>query len=159
MTKSRFLISFSGGTLRAVIFSATRPKSSPLLATRLDQAGMVASSLCALHCLLMPLAVGLLPLFGLSFLADEQTEWVLIGLALLVGLCSLLPGFWLHHRKAQPLFVFALGVGLILLVRLLLEEFHLLELLGVVTGGALLTTAHALNLRYCRLCCMQSSRP
>lgn len=135
-----------------------RQKSSLLLATRLDQVGMIASSLCALHCLLMPLAVGLLPLFGLGFLADEQTEWALIGMALFVGLCSLIPGFWFHHRKLQPLIVFAFGVGLILLVRLLLENLPPLELLGVVMGGGLLAAAHAMNLRYCRLCCLPSSQ-
>lgn len=141
-----------------MIFSTTRQKSSLSFATRLDQAGLIASSLCALHCLLMPLAVGLLPLFGLSFLADEQTEWALIGVALFVGVCSLIPGFWYHHRKLPPLIVFAIGVALILLVRLWLENFPLLELLGVVLGGVLLAAAHALNLRYCRLCCLPSSQ-
>lgn len=158
MRKSRFLILFPEGTFSTVIFSARRQKSSLSFAARLDQVGMIASSFCALHCLLMPLVVGLLPLFGRSFLADEQTEWTLIGVALFVGLCSLIPGFWFHHRKLQPLLVFAIGVALILLVRLLLVEFRYLELFGVVTGGVLLASAHALNLRYCRQCCLSSSQ-
>lgn len=158
MTKSYFDISFSEGLLRTVMLFSPRPKSSFALTTRLDQVGMIASSLCAAHCLLMPFAVGLLPLFGLSFLADEQTEWALIAIALLVGLGSLVSGFWLHHRKAQPLLVFAVGAGLILLVRLGLEEIPWLELFGVVAGGGLLVAAHALNLRYCRWCCRPSSQ-
>ena len=112
---------------------------------------MITSLLCAAHCLLMPLVVGFLPLFGLSGLADERTEWLLIVLALVIGLCSLLPGFWRRHRKWQPLGLFAVGASLIVLVRLGLEASPSLELLGVVSSGVMLAAAHALNLR-CACC-------
>lgn len=125
-------------------------KPSPTFAARLDQAGMVASSLCALHCLAMPLAVGVLPLLGLGFLADEQTEWTLIAITLLLGLISLLPGYLRRHRRWQPLAMFVFGAGMILAARLLFEESEAVELIGVASGGICLTAAHAMNLRYSR---------
>lgn len=123
------------------------------LAARLDQAGIAASMLCALHCLSMPLLAGLLPLWGMSRLADESVEWLLVSAALLIGLYSLLTGFLRHHRRWRSLLVFAAGAGMLLLARLGLEEESPLELFGVVTGGVLLATAHALNWHYCRQCC------
>lgn len=120
-------------------------------AARLDQVGIIASGLCALHCLLMPLVIGLLPLIGLSSLADEPTEWALMCLAIALGLWRLLPSFW-NHRRWQPLLLLALGAGMFLIARLWWEEMRLLETFGVVLGGMLLATAHALNMRYCRAC-------
>ena len=51
----------------------------------LDKAGATASLACAVHCALMPLVVTLLPLVGLGFLADERTEWALLGLSAPAG--------------------------------------------------------------------------
>lgn len=102
----------------------------------------------------MPLLAGLLPLWGLGRLADENTEWLLIGVALLIGLCSLLPGFLRHHGQWQPLAIFAAGAGLMLSARFGLEEESPLELFGIVAGGVLLAAAHALNLYHCRRCCL-----
>lgn len=101
----------------------------------------------------MFLLVSLLPLWGMSRLAGEGTEWLLLGAALCIGVWSLLPAFLRHHRRWQPLLVFAAGAGLMLFVRLGLVEESSFELLGVVTGGVLLATAHALNWHHCRQCC------
>lgn len=134
-------------------------KPSPTFAARLDQAGMLASSLCALHCLAMPVIVGMLPLLGLTFLADEQTEWTLIAVAFLLGLSSLLPGYVRRHRRWQPMAMFVFGAGLIMTVRLLFEDSQAVELIGVTLGGLCLMTAHALNLRYSRFCAAKLSTP
>lgn len=42
--------------------------------TRLDVVGSVLSTLCAIHCLAMPLVAGLLPVLGLGFLGDPAFD-------------------------------------------------------------------------------------
>jgi hypothetical protein len=42
----------------------------------LDKAGMIASITCAIHCMIMPLVITLLPIFGLSLFATEEFEWI-----------------------------------------------------------------------------------
>ena len=49
--------------------------STPPQAWR-DWLGIGASVLCAIHCAAMPFVVGLLPLIGLSFLADPAFQGV-----------------------------------------------------------------------------------
>jgi hypothetical protein len=58
----------------------------------LDAAGTAAALACAVHCALMPLALTLLPLAGLGFLADEAVEWALVGLSAVLGVTSLCLG-------------------------------------------------------------------
>jgi hypothetical protein len=45
----------------------------------LDLAGAVTSSLCGLHCALMPALAAILPMIGLGLLAGEATETALLG--------------------------------------------------------------------------------
>ena len=47
---------------------------------RLDSLGAAASLSCAEHCAAMLLQIGLMPVVGLGFLAEEQTERALAGL-------------------------------------------------------------------------------
>jgi MerC mercury resistance protein len=118
----------------------------------LDRIGAAASLACAIHCAAMPMIVGLLPLVGLSFLASEKAEWSLVGLSLCVGICSLLPSYTRKHRHWRPLLIFALGAGLIIAVRLLVEEGSRLEKPAVVAGALLIACAHLINRARCRSC-------
>lgn len=119
---------------------------------RLDRTGAAASLVCAAHCAAMPLLAGLLPLLGLSFVASEGFEWVMICLSLSIGAVSLLPSFARRHRQWRPLLMFALGASLMLAVRLWLEEDSRWETPVVVVGALLIATAHWVNLRLCRAC-------
>ena len=123
----------------------------------LDKAGAAASLTCAVHCALMPLVVTLLPLVGLSFLADERMEWVLLGASALLGSSSLCLGYR-EHRKRQALLILSLGLTALVTGRLL-EEHHLeghhLEaagVIGVVLGGCTVAAAHFVNRRLCLSC-------
>src|SRR4028119_2491228 len=108
----------------------------------LDNAGMMASLLCAAHCALLPIAVTLLPLIGLGFLAHETAEWVLLGLAALLGISSLCLGFR-QHRSRRAMVVLSAGLAL-------LASGHMVEHLEVgevgvalvVVGGLTVAAAH-----------------
>jgi hypothetical protein len=118
----------------------------------LDTAGATTSLLCAIHCAVLPLVVTLLPLVGLSFLADERTEWVLLGLSALLGVTSLCLGYRAHRRR-RALVVLSIGLALLALGRM--SEEREIETFGVpliVTGGLIVAGAHWINHRLCRAC-------
>jgi hypothetical protein len=118
----------------------------------LDNAGMTASLLCAAHCALLPIVVTLLPLVGLSFLAHETTEWMLLGLSAALGMSSLCLGFR-QHRSRRALAVLSAGLAL-------LAGGHMVEHLEVgefgvalvVLGGLTVAAAHWVNRRLCLAC-------
>lgn len=118
----------------------------------LDYTGATVSWICAIHCLAMPFIISALPLIGLSFLADETTEWIIILISVIVALLSLLPSFLKKHRKFQSLALFVGGLGLIGLSHLYFEDDLSWKLPFILSGAVLITSAHLLNLHYCRTC-------
>jgi len=120
--------------------------------TRLDRLGAGASLVCAAHCAAMPLLVGLLPVVGLGFLAEEQTEWALVGLSIGIGSLSLIPSFARKHRQWRPLLLFAFGASLIIFVKMLAEGRSRLEAPVMAIGALLIACGHLVNRRLCRSC-------
>jgi uncharacterized membrane protein YfcA len=122
------------------------------IGTRFDRLGAAASLACAAHCAAMPLLIGLLPLVGLDFLAEEQTELALAGLSIGVGSLSVIPSYARKHRQWRPLLLFAFGASLIIAVRLLVEDNSRLEALTMTVGALLIAFAHMVNRRLCQSC-------
>jgi hypothetical protein len=118
----------------------------------LDSAGAAASWLCAAHCLALPLLIGVLPLVGLSFLLEETTEKVFIGISVGLAVISLLPSYFREHKKLQAIFLAIAGIGLITLTHFLFEENLTLKIVFLITGAILISSAHLLNRRLCREC-------
>lgn len=118
----------------------------------LDKAGATASLACAVHCALMPLVVTLLPLVGLSILADERTEWALLALSAVLASSSLGLGYR-EHRRRQALLVLSLGLTALVTGRILEEShFETAGVIGVVLGGCTVAAAHFINRRLCQTC-------
>ncbi len=126
-------------------------------AESLDAAGATASLLCAIHCALMPFVVTLLPLVGLSFLASETTEWLLLALSATLGISSLCLGFR-AHRSRRALAVLAVGLALAATGRIAEHGGstpflpHLPGVALLVVGGVLVALSHGLNFYLCRAC-------
>jgi uncharacterized membrane protein (UPF0136 family) len=116
-----------------------------------DRVGMAASAACGVHCLLAPLAVGAATVIPLEWLFSRMSEGLVLALALLVGLTSLVPGYFRRHRRKSCLALFALG-GLTLAAAKLAMHGAALEPWLLASGAALITTAHGVNLRLCRSC-------
>ncbi|MDX1933041.1 MAG: MerC domain-containing protein [Capsulimonadales bacterium] len=118
----------------------------------LDRVGATASIACAVHCALMPLVVTLLPLIGLSFLADERVEWGLLALSATVGIVSLCLGFR-THRSRRALTLLSVGIGLASVGRIL-ESRHIgpWGVPAVVVGGLIVAGAHLFNQYLCLTC-------
>ena len=117
----------------------------------LDYTGATIAWICAVHCLAMPFLITFLSLVGLSFLADETTEWIIISSSIGIALISLIPSFN-QHGKYQSLLLFAAGIGLIIISHLFFEESFIGKVLIILPGAALITTAHLLNRHYCKTC-------
>ncbi len=118
----------------------------------LDYAGTSVSWLCLVHCLAMPLFVSFLPLFGLSFLADEATELVIISVSICLAIISFLPSYLKRHRKLNPIFLFVGGISMIILSHLLFEENIAGKVAFLLLGSCGITAAHLLNHSYCKSC-------
>ncbi len=120
-------------------------------ALSLDRLGMLLSSACAIHCILMPFVVGALVYMGAEWVASETTELLLIGSAFLVALASLIPSF-LKHRNPAALMLFAAGIALVVGSHLVLEDHGIWMGMGMAMGGCLIAFAHYRNHRLCACC-------
>jgi hypothetical protein len=119
----------------------------------LDRFGIIASCACAVHCAVVPILLGVLPLVGVAVLGDERVELTMLGVAICIGIASLLPAFLRHHRRRLPLLTFTIGLALVFIAHLAVEETGLTHTAFVVTGGFVMSAAHFLNRRFCQTCC------
>ena len=71
----------------------------------LDRIGITATSLCALHCIMLPILLPALPLLGLGFLADHAWEHVFLLITALLGGFALYSGYKRYHQKYYPFYL------------------------------------------------------
>jgi len=116
----------------------------------LDSLGITASVLCAIHCAMVPLLITFLPLWGLSFLANEWVEISMISISLLLGIWSLGTSFKKNHDKISPIFILIAGFGLIAFGHFSGNDF--LEPIIIPIGGIVIATAHLVNLKLLKSC-------
>ena len=114
----------------------------------LDGAAAILSSLCLVHCLLLPLALALLPMLAAG-VADELVHgpmwvhWLLIGLAAPVSIHALRRGSQAHHRHSPWLLAF-LGFAL-MAAGALAHGLGPIEPALTVSGGLVVAFAHWRN--------------
>lgn len=115
----------------------------------MDRVGIWASSLCALHCMLLPILLPAVPLIGATFFAEHWFERAILSLSMIVGFWALLSGFYRYHRQLYPLYTLLLG-GLIYWNK---DVFgHHYEPYTVLAGALLIIAAHVINMRLCKSC-------
>ena len=119
-------------------------------ANRLDKMGMSASLFCAIHCALMPIAIGVLPLFGLSLLGNHDIEDTVIVCAFLIASLSLLPSYFRVHRKMHAIVICVVGFALIIFGHSI--EAGWAQAPMAVVGGLSIALAHWVNRRECKKC-------
>ena len=115
----------------------------------MDKLGIWASSMCALHCLALPVLIPLLPYIGASFFAQGWFERTILSISMIVGFWALLSGFYRYHRQLYPLFSLTLG-GLIYWNKGMFGDAY--EPFTIAVGAALIVGAHIANLKLCRSC-------
>ena len=113
--------------------------------TRLDQLGIILSSVCLVHCIVFPIIIAALPAIATSLPADQWVHPVLLATALPVTGFALWRGFR-AHGDSRSSWLGALGLVLIA-VALLSGVGFLVETVLTVLGGLLVTSAHIFNWR------------
>lgn len=122
------------------------PASPRRFAVLVDRVGATASLLCAVHCMLLPFVLALLPLIGLEFLAGHTFERIFVACAAVLASTSILVAYR-RHRHPQALFLMVPGIVLLLFgVAINLDVHVLVHTASVVTGGLLVASAHVTNL-------------
>jgi hypothetical protein len=116
----------------------------------LDKLGACASAVCAVHCLLTGVALGLLSAFGFGFLGSLIADVAFLFVALLVGSFALWHGLR-KHGSLLPGFIFSAGLGLLLVGHFGFGHTHgnafSVATAFTVLGGLCFVLFHVLNLR------------
>jgi len=131
------------------------PSGAPSGASRtrlasLDRLGAVVSFACALHCLAVPLIIGVLPFLGLGFIGEERTDTAIAAIAVTIAAASALWGFH-RHRELRLLMAFAAAIGLVAVGNAL----GLHDALGrwlAIAGGLAIAVSHVISSRLCHRC-------
>jgi hypothetical protein len=113
-----------------------------------DRLGAFGAFVCALHCLLVPVALALLPALGLGLVAWHGVEWAFTSLATVLAVVSLYLGYR-GHRAYHAWLMVAPGLFLVWLALLYppLHQSVLPHAAAMATGGVLIAVAHLVNLR------------
>ena len=108
----------------------------------LDTVGATASAVCAVHCAIVALFLGAAP--AISLLDATWVDWAFLGISAAVGFASLIPGYRKHGAR-QPLALFALGIALLLALRVMHVRTSIGEMTVVLIAAASLIAAHWIN--------------
>jgi hypothetical protein len=114
----------------------------------LDKVGMWTSAICVIHCVVFPVLVTFSVFSGLAFANSHAVEYSIFSVSVLLGVISLCPSYFRHHRSIYPGLILLSGFLLIGLSRILANEGeHFLT----ASGATLIASAHYLNYRLCRI--------
>lgn len=127
----------------------------------LDKVGAIASFVCAVHCLLTGVALGILSIVGLGFFASPWVDRTFISIAFLVGAAAAWHGYR-KHGSTIPALMFVVGLAMVLWSRFGVAHDHggthsggLAHTVGTVLsviGGLLLVSFHIVNMRLQHKC-------
>lgn len=115
-----------------------------------DRFGTLASSACAVHCVLSASLPEALGAFGLGALLGHGAEWGFTLVAIVFAAAALLLG-WRRHRSLRVVSILGAGITALLLARLLEEVGGRAggTALGVL-AGLTLVVGHLSNIRASR---------
>lgn len=105
------------------------------------------SSICIVHCLVMPLLLVLFPSSLVSFFADESVHRLAVFFAVPISVFALTLGCG-SHKRFWVLTMGVVGISLLLLPLFLPNEAT--EKLLTVSGAMLIAVSHLMNMKICR---------
>ena len=117
----------------------------------LDKLAIGLSAVCAIHCLMLPVALAVMPSLALLPLGGESFHKLLICLVLPASILALTLGCRRHGKKVM-LFWGGAGLFIMILTAILGHDLmgELLEKAATVIGATFVAVAHVINYRSCR---------
>jgi hypothetical protein len=112
-----------------------------------DALGIATSLACAIHCAILPLMLGTIPILGINIVNNEGFEYLMIFMALAIGSYSLWHGYRKHHHSFTPLLIFLTGIGLLFAK----QVWHTMQYWLLPLAVILIIAAHLLNYKACRV--------
>ena len=115
-----------------------------------DRVAICFSSLCILHCLLLPVLLVAYPIGILVTLSDEIFHQIMVFLAVPLSLVSLYVGYG-HHKRNQLIVFGSVGLGMLMLPLVVPHELisETEETWLTVAGALIVCLAHVVNFRLC----------
>ena len=111
----------------------------------MDIAGVFASTLCMVHCLLLPIIFALLPVFARPLMEHDWLHVGLAGFVLTFCLMAYVPGFLRHHDK-RLLLIGAVGLTLVFFATFVARQWGEIAEISILTAGnTVLVFGHLLN--------------
>lgn len=121
-----------------------------ILTLNSDKIGACASTLCAVHCLALPILVLVGAESFIQFAYTELVEKLLLGTALIIALLAFVPGY-LKHKEHYILVLFLAGFVLLFIGEELPSAFSQLAVPAV--GAGVIVYAHIQNYRLKKKIC------
>lgn len=115
-----------------------------------DNLGVAASTLCAIHCMVMPIVLAAVPALEANHAIDDQSHVWLAGLVVFFCMVGIVPGY-LRHRDKRVLVLMSIGLAVVLVGTFVVPVFadHAWELPLMTFGNMFLIGAHIFNRRLC----------
>ncbi|MEM1133983.1 MAG: MerC domain-containing protein [Pseudomonadota bacterium] len=113
----------------------------------LDGFGITLSALCLIHCLVLPIALALLPILGHSSTLGwfSENEWFHVAILIPILLVSGPVFFRAAQHDARIGYIGGAGIALLCIALLMPNEW--LEQTITTLGSIMLITAHIFNIR------------
>ena len=123
--------------------------------SRTDGVAICLSGLCILHCLALPIAASLLPIFG----SVAENEWIHKGLVIVTPFLVAAALYRSCPGRDRIIFLGIAGTGVALLfAAAFIHELHDFETPLTVIGALILASAHVFRWR-CHASCTSASFP
>ena len=107
-----------------------------------EKISVLLSVLCAIHCIITPVMVLVLPVVGSYFEQYHWLEYIIISSVFVLGTSSVLHGYRYHHQNKIPAFIFFAGLILLCsgtLIKLFFNttdtSTHFISGLGGIAAG------------------------
>lgn len=128
--------------------AAVNPDKETLLSRFIgimDIAGVFASTVCTIHCLLLPIVVVALPMLAKPLVEHDIVHVSLAGFVFLFCLTAYLPGY-LKHRDKRLIFIGILGVSLVFFATFMARVWgEIIEAAIITAGNTIIIFGHLLN--------------
>lgn len=111
----------------------------------MDIAGVFASTLCTIHCLLLPIVLALLPVFAKELMHHDFVHVGLAGFVLVFCLMAYVPGY-LNHGDKRLIWLGAVGLTLVFFATFVARDWgEAIEASIITAGNTVIIFGHLLN--------------